>query len=162
MLNTSQVRGVIKRVLKSMNVYSPEYELLILGTFIYESELSNLHSPGRNIDSTYKFGLMGLSQKKLVWLLEDYIPYNNNLEHKIAESCGFHISDLKPCQLRHMADEHIGFMIALTYAWYFGHIDRELEMDYIDIAKCYRDVWDGGYDSTCNIDLFVDKLKNNL
>jgi len=159
MLNINHLRSVIKRVLKAMGEYTPEGELLILGTFAMESKLSDLHSGGKFGDLNYKYGLMAMDAKKLDWILTEWLPYSRQYIDKLELAVGLYLTDLEPNDIRHLADEHIGFMVALTHSWYRTHYEDVPEMDYLEIAKCYKSEWDTEF-GTRTVDEFVSVLKS--
>jgi len=152
MINPLNITNIVRNTLTDMDVYTPAMEMLIKGTFLVESDLTDLYS----IDGI-RHGLMMMRGNIALELCGDYLRFKPILKEAVHTATGIDIvredSDVILAEL----DTNIRFMVAMTYVLYNNKNEDDPEADIEQIALFYRKHYDT--DKTSDIEKFVDYYK---
>lgn len=159
MINHKNIKEIINITLKNMGVFSPELELLILGTFSVESQLKTLYTNSNNM--AFKYGLMMMNDEKLDYVLNVFLKYRSTISKSIHAACGVNVVTATHDQILWQAKTNISFMVALTYCWYAGKIDEVPDINLVSLSKCYEKYYDCGVGNHTKEE-FVNGLKATL
>jgi len=118
MLNPTHVKNIIRTTLKKLGVHEGATESLILGTFLVESYLTDLHGMTEQSTSQEpaRYGFMMMSKDRIADVL-DWLKFDL-FKFKAKDACGTDITAYSSQELCEFCKTNISLMIFFTYCWY--------------------------------------------
>ena len=152
MINPMHVTKLVRDTLSDMEVYSPTMEILIKGTFLIESDLTDLYSVDRN-----RHGLMMMRTDDIEDIAKEYVKFKPILRNSIHTATGIDIATEEVDVIIYELDSNIRLMVAMLYAFYNNRNEDLPEDNLENIAMFYRKNYD--QDKTSSVEHFVDYYK---
>lgn len=149
MINPLHLTQIVRKTLTDMGVYSTPMEILIKGTFLMESDLSDLYS----VDNA-RHGFMMMHSDDIVKIAKEYIKFKPMLKNSIITVTGIDVSVEDEDVIISEMDTNIRLMIAFLFAFYNNKNEDIPEDDLEQIALFYRKNYD--LDKTSTVEDFVD------
>lgn len=152
MINPNHISKIVRNTLMEMGVYDHAMETLIKGTFLMESDLTNLMSDGGD-----KHGLMMMRNDQIIDVVREYVRYKLKLKQDFWEVMGFDLDTDCDEMLISESETNIKLMVGITYAFYDSFNNDIRDIDLTEIARIYVSNFDNHRTKT--IDDFVTRYK---
>jgi hypothetical protein len=152
MINPLHITNIVRDTLSDMEIYTSPMEILIKGTFLMESDLTNMYSDGKT-----KHGFMMMRDNDISYICKEYVKFKPNLIESIHTATGIDVGAEELEVILSEADSNIRLMVALLYSYYNSKNDDVPDDNLESIALFYRKHYD--QEKTTLVEDFVDYYK---
>lgn len=131
-MNPQNISYIVNSTLKRFGVNEPSVERLIKGTFLMESQLTDMFDSDSRL-----YGFMMLSEKEVERIYNEYLTYNKRLANKLKKASCVDFSKIGLEDFKELLKFNVSFMVSVLYIYYTMEFQDIPEPDLHSIAKTY-------------------------